>query len=132
MSEPDAWWGAGGRKSGIVPHGKAVFAAWPVVKARLEDDNEWPEVTTEAIAYAGALCVQDAADTLVAIVKRGARPDAWEPDVRTGLEALGALAALGGEAAKQGRAAASTPIAPEAFRTTAKRSEQEKPSCPPP
>ena len=104
-------------------------AAWPLVLARLTSDKEWPDVTSEAVGYVRELCVHDGAEALLALVQRGAKPNAWEPDVGLALEALDALGALGGDEAEQARAIASSPLAPAGFRETARRSKAVAPAC---
>lgn len=95
-----------------------VSGAWPLVKQRLEDKEEWPEVLSEGVRFARELCVHQAGDTLLALLRRGAKPDAWEPDADLGLQALGALLQLGGEAAKSATQLANRAGVPPAFKAT--------------
>ena len=73
-----------------------------------------------------------AAANIDALVHRGLKPNAWEPDVRIALEAIESLAALGGDAARLARAAAASPLAPAVFRLTVERAAAEKIACPEP
>jgi HEAT repeat protein len=72
--------------------------AWPLVKAHLEDPEEWREVLLEAAAFAGALCEQDARNALVGFLRKGVEPEANTRATELGMAALDALRRLGGEA----------------------------------
>ena len=91
--------------------------AWPLVKAKLEDPEEWREVLVEAIGFAGGLCVMDARNALVGFVRRGVEPDASTRATELGLAALDALRRLGGEPEQAGVALARSASAPVAFRS---------------
>jgi HEAT repeat protein len=91
--------------------------AWPLVKRRLEDPEEWREVLVEAIAFAGALCIHDARNALVGFVRHGVVPEANTKTTELGLAALDSLRRLGGEAEKAGLGLARSASAPVAFRT---------------
>ena len=96
-----------------------MSGAWPLVKRRLEDKEEWPEVLSEGVRFARELCVHQAGDTLIALMKRGLKPDAWEPDADLGLQALSALLQLGGEPAKSATRLANEPgVRPPSRRPT--------------
>ncbi|MGD8863013.1 MAG: HEAT repeat domain-containing protein [Myxococcales bacterium] len=103
--------------------------AWPQVKARLLDDDEWPEVVTEGIAFVRAMCVQDGAGVLLSILRRGLKPDAWEPDRDVSAVAFQALLDLGGEPAKAAISAVGGRHAPPGYRAAIERTSQAKPAC---
>ena len=93
--------------------------AWPKVKARLEDAEEWPEVLTEAVAFTGALCIAEGHKSLLALVRRGSKPDADAKDAELGVAALDVMRRLGGEAERSALAIAGSPAAPPAYRGAA-------------
>jgi hypothetical protein len=99
------------------------------VRQRLDDENEWPTVVTEAVQFARDLCIRDAAKPLLAVLRRGLKPNAWEPDVEVALVALEAVRHLGGDPAKSAIAMASSPAAPAGFKAAARLAEQQKPEC---
>jgi HEAT repeat protein len=103
---------------------------WPLVKARIEDKEEWPEVLTEGIHFAGELCVTEARNSLLALVRRGMKPDAWAPDAELGLQAFEALQRLGGESAKSAIRLANSGAAPAAYRQAAEAPRGSAPTCP--
>jgi HEAT repeat protein len=90
--------------------------AWPLVKARLEDRQEWPEVLTEAVRFAAELCIADADKGLLRLLERGIKPDAWGPDAELAVQALEALLKLGGPARKAAMQLANSQAAPPSFR----------------
>jgi hypothetical protein len=102
--------------------------AWPQVEPRMKHEGEWPEVIAEAIRFAAALCVREAAPELNAALQRGIKPDAWEPDLDNALLAFDALMRLGGAAAKTALETANHPISPEVFKTAA-RTQRDKPAA---
>lgn len=93
--------------------------AWPLVKERLESKEEWPEVLTESVRFASELCVEDARNALLSLVRRGMKPDAWAPDAELGLLSFEALMRLGGDAAKSAVALTRTGAAPPSYRAAA-------------
>lgn len=78
--------------------------AWPRVRVHLEAAAETAEVRHAAIAFARALCIDDAQATLHALAARLTEPAASEPEAALAVDALRALAALGGSARAQGAA----------------------------
>jgi hypothetical protein len=107
-----------------------VRGAWPLVKERLADKKEWPEVLTEAVRFAAELCVHDAEKTLLTLLERGIKPDAWEPDAELGVQALEALLRLGGSAAKAAAALANSTAAPPNFRALIESPPAGRSTCP--
>lgn len=103
--------------------------AWPLVKARLEDAEEWPEVLTEAVAYAGTLCVAAASKPLLALLRRGSQPDADANDAELAVAALDALRRLGGDAERAALSMATSPAAPPAFRGAAEHPLPKERRC---
>lgn len=69
--------------------------AWERIRARIEDDGEWPEVVSAGIAHVRATCRRDAVETLEVVVQRALRPDAWAPDLDVAGQAIVALLAIG-------------------------------------
>jgi hypothetical protein len=90
--------------------------AWPLVKAKLEDPEEWREVLVEAIAFAGALCIHDARNALVGFVRKGVEPEASTRATELGLAALDSLRRLGGEPEKAALSLARSAAAQASFR----------------
>lgn len=88
--------------------------AWPLLASVFADDDEWPRVTAAGLELASALCVPDAADAIVLVMRRGTREGAWAPHVDVAVEALRIALRLGGDAAEQARTIA-TRSANEAF-----------------
>ncbi len=103
--------------------------AWALVEQRLNDPNEWVEVKTEGVKLAEALCIQQSADALLGLLRKGIRPDAWAPEADLALLAFEALGNLGGEAARKAVALASSPEAPAAFKTAVHTQATRKPAC---
>jgi len=107
-----------------------VRGAWPLVQARLEDKEEWPEVLTESVRFVAALCVREADKVLLRLLERGIKPDAWEPDADLAVQALDALLRLGGRAAKTATRLANSPGAPPSFRAAVEARPAGEPTCP--
>lgn len=103
--------------------------AWPVVRERLEDEDEWPEVLSAAIAYARTLCVHEAAAPLAKLVDRVFEPKVWAPDMDVAVEAVGALTSLGGERAEQALQRAGADRAPAALRGAVERAAEHADRC---
>jgi hypothetical protein len=80
--------------------------AWTAIGARLEDRDEWPSVIEAGLGYVETLCVAEAGPALAAVIARGAREGAWEPDVEMAVRALRAAIRLGGRAAADARTVA--------------------------
>ena len=106
-----------------------VATAWPVVEKVLRNDNEWPEVTIEAAAYARALCVQAAREPLVALLVRALKPDAAAFEAEVGGPVFEALADLGGEAAASAQQIAARNTSPAGLKAMAKRAAARAPAC---
>lgn len=95
--------------------------AWPEIAALLQSEREWPDVVEAGLVFARTECVSNAADALVAVMRRGLRPNAWAPDQDlTGL-ALNVGATLGGDAATETRRIAERDTSPAALRGEAAR-----------
>lgn len=77
-----------------------------VIEARLTDRDEWPEVLRASLSYVEALCLVESGPAVASVVRRGAREDAWAPDVEVALAALAVALRLGGEAEALGVEAA--------------------------
>jgi HEAT repeat protein len=107
-----------------------IRGAWPLVKARLEDKEEWPEVLTESVRFAAALCIREADEVLLRLLERGIKPDAWEPDADLAVQALEALLKLGGQAAKKATRLANSPTAAPSFRAAVEARPAGQPTCP--
>lgn len=103
--------------------------AWPSIASRLTDDDEWPSVISAGVAFARELCVAEAREPLIAVLRRGIRPNAWAPDVDVAVEALGALVDLGGEAAREALTIAGRPSSPPQLRAAAQRARTAAPRC---
>ena len=69
-------------------------AAWPLVHAKLKNENEWPDVRRAAILYAWKQCVSRARDTLSALVGQGRKIGASPIEKDLAVPALQALKAL--------------------------------------
>lgn len=104
-------------------------AAWPSVKVLVANAEEFPEVISDGIAYARALCIQAAAPTLQEVVQRGLRPEAWTTDQELALSALEALTHLGGAHAKWAEGHAGAPMVPASVRAAATRAVQQPVAC---
>jgi hypothetical protein len=104
-------------------------AAWPMVEQRLKDKDEWPEVVSEGVRFARALCIEGAAGALLDLLRKGIRADAFARDADVGLLAFEALAQLGGEPARAATAVAGASTAPEVFRSAVRTQASRKPEC---
>jgi HEAT repeat protein len=105
--------------------------AWQAVQKRLQDGNEWPDVTTEAIAYAKTLCIPDAAASLKGLVDRGLAANAWLADMDVAAIALETLGYIGGPQAVRSVQAASSAAAPPALQAAAKLAAKYREPCKP-
>ena len=105
---------------------RGVLAA---VGARMQDEDEWPEVLVEAIAYARALCTAELVEALAGVVRRGMRPNAWAPDVDVAVRAVEALASIGGDDADAVVRRAQSEVAPAALRIAAARAQALSHGC---
>jgi hypothetical protein len=101
--------------------------AWSVIDARLRDRDEWPGVIEAALGYVEALCVREAGEALHEVIRRGARPGAWEPDVEAAVRALRIALRLGAAIAEQARAIAGR--GGEALRAALQRAAREPPAA---
>jgi hypothetical protein len=90
--------------------------AWPLVRARLMDDDEWPRVIAAGLGYVGTLCRSDAADAIDRVMVRGTRPSAWAPDTDVAVLALRIALRLGGETAERARTIALRSTDAESFQ----------------
>jgi hypothetical protein len=106
-----------------------VTSAWPAVEKVLRNDNEWPEVTIEAAAYARALCVQQAREPLVELLVRAINPNAAPFEAEVGGAVFEALAELGGEAAADAQRVAGRPTSPPGLKAMAKQAAARKADC---
>jgi HEAT repeat protein len=104
-------------------------AAWHSVAERLGDENEWPVVISEGIAYVRELCVRQGDEALSLVVDRGLKPKPWLPDVDLAANALEALSHLGGPVAESAIRAASSPDAPAILRENAERAARRTEHC---
>lgn len=105
--------------------------AWPLVRGRLLDGDEWPAVLSAGIAYAAEVCVPEAVPALRRLVSRSGRPDAWDPDVGVAVAAVAALGHLPGDAALETLREADSDLAPPAIRAAARRALAERDPCAP-
>jgi hypothetical protein len=104
--------------------------AWPLVSARLHDDDEWPVVIDAGLAFARNRCRQDARDGVIAVLRRGLRDDAWAPDAELAALALETAVTIGGALADEARQMAERGAASEALRAAARRLREGPPrSC---
>ena len=106
-----------------------IADAWPAVEKVLLNDNEWPEVTIEAAAYARALCVQQAREPLVDLLVRSLNPNAAPFEAEVGGPVFEALADLGGEAAAAAQKVAGRTTSPPGLKAMAKRAAAHAPAC---
>lgn len=104
-------------------------AAWPLVRARLLDRDEWPQVMAEGLEYVRDLCIEEADDAVVALIRRGLRPGPWPPDVDVAALAVDVALTLGGEAAEQARQVEAREDAPASMRAAARRRADLAPGC---
>ncbi|MFW6067724.1 MAG: HEAT repeat domain-containing protein, partial [Myxococcota bacterium] len=102
---------------------------WPKVRDRLEDAREYPAVRSAAIAYVHRLCLPDGVAPLAGLVEEGLDPAADADQLDLAAAAVRALAAIGGERARQALARASAPGAPAPLRATAARARRHERPC---
>lgn len=95
--------------------------AWPLVRARLADANEWPQVTVAALRYVHDLCLREASDVLVAVIRRGLEPEPFQPDVDVAAVAVDLALLLGGPAAEEARSLSDRPDVPASMRAALER-----------
>ncbi len=95
--------------------------AWPLVAARLQDDDEWPVVIESGLALARERCAQDAREAVIAVLRRGLRDDAWAPDAELAALALETAVTVGGALGDEARQMAERSASSEALRAAARR-----------
>lgn len=95
--------------------------AWALVRARLEDDDEWPQVTIAALHYVRDLCVVEAGPQVVGVLRRGLRPNAWAPDIDVAAVAADLAQRLGGETATEAAQIGGRAEAPASIRAAIER-----------
>jgi hypothetical protein len=105
--------------------------AWPLVRARLLDGDEWPQVTIAALQYIRDLCVADASEPVLEVIRRGLRPDAWAPDVDVAAVAVDLALVLGGDVAEQATRLASAGDTPASVRAAMERRQRSPGTCQP-
>ncbi|MEQ9651594.1 MAG: hypothetical protein RLO52_39180, partial [Sandaracinaceae bacterium] len=103
--------------------------AWPLVRARLTDSDEWPQVTVAALRYVRQLCVPGAEEAVLAVLRRGLEPDAWAPDVDVAAVAVDLALVLGGELAETATRLASREDAPAQIRAALRRRQESPATC---
>lgn len=103
--------------------------AWPKIDPALQNPEEYPEVISEAVAFARALCVREAVPALRQVVSRGLKPDAWSADQELALSALEAVSAFGGEDAAWAQKQASSPLVPKEVQLAAAAALKRAPAC---
>lgn len=91
------------------------------VATRLNDRNEFPQVTVVAVEYASNLCLQELGKPLAEVVARGLLPNAWDPDIQTAVPALVALARIDPVEAEPVLARAQSPVSPARIRQAARQ-----------
>jgi len=99
------------------------------IAARLEDPDELPDVLRAGIEYARGLCLRELAEPVAAVLRRGMRPSAWALDVEVAVEAVHALALIGGEEADDALDRAASDLAPPAIRAAAHQARRTVQSC---
>lgn len=111
---------------------RADRLVWPAIERRLLDDNEWPRVNAEAVAFVKELCIVEAETALNKILNRGLQPQAWLPDVELAASALDALIVIKGKENSQSLIeSALTPSVPAAIQAVAKQADRYGPRCKP-
>lgn len=95
--------------------------AWPLVRARLQDDDEWPRVTVAALRYVRQLCLTEAGEDVLEVLRRGIRPDAWAPDVDVAAVAMDVALRLGGATRQDASRIAAREDTPASIRAAARR-----------
>lgn len=103
--------------------------AWPLVRARLADDDEWPQVAIEALRYVGELCLVDAGELVLGALRRGLLPNAWAPDIDVAGVAVDLAMRLGGQVAEEAARIGGREDAPPAIRAILQRRQQEPALC---
>lgn len=103
--------------------------AWPLVRARLTDSDEWPQVTVAALRYVRQLCVPGAEEAVLAVLRRGLEPDAWAPDVDVAAVAVDLALVLGGELGETATRLASREDAPAQIRAALRRRQESPATC---
>ena len=103
--------------------------ALPLVAARLQDDDEWPQVTNAALRYVSELCIDEAGEAVLAVVRRGIRPDAWAPDLDVAVVAADLAMRLGGETQADMLRIAGRANTPENIRVVVQRRRSEPRPC---
>lgn len=96
-------------------------AVVPLVRARLEDDNEWPQVTNAALTYVRDLCVREAGPSVIAVIERGLAPSPWAPDVDVAAVAVELAVILGGATRARAAELLADPTAPASMRAALQR-----------
>lgn len=110
---------------------QAVISAWTAIAPHVEDPKEYPEVIGEGISFARVLCVADATAALEAVVVRGLKPEAWQPDQELALGALEALGMLGGSGGTWAADQANNPLVPAPVRAKLERAAKSPTACVP-
>jgi len=103
--------------------------ALELVVARLESNDEWPQVTLEALRFVSELCLDEAGEAVLAVVRRGIRPDAWAPDVDVAGVAADLAVRLGGETAEEVTAMGNRANTPESIHAAIERRRAEPRPC---
>lgn len=106
-------------------------AAWPLVRARLADSREWPQVTVAALRYVAALCIEDASEVVAGVIRRGLVPSPWPPDVDVAGLAVDVGLRIGGPAAEEAARLEARPDAPASMRAAAQRRREDPARCAP-
>lgn len=106
-------------------------AAWPLVRARLGDGDEWPQVTVAALEYVRDLCIEEASEPIVEVIRRGLAPSPWPPDVDVAALAVDVALLLGGPAAEEARRVEAREDAPASMRAAARRRAETPGRCTP-
>ncbi|MBN1654292.1 MAG: hypothetical protein JXA30_11025 [Deltaproteobacteria bacterium] len=106
--------------------------AWRVIEKRLLDDNEWPRVLAEAIAFAKELCIVESVDSLKRVFDRGLQPQSWLPDAELAASALDAIMFLKGkDGSKSFLESASVSFAPPSLQAVVKQANRYSKPCKP-
>ena len=106
-----------------------VREALPLVTARLEDRDEFPRVTEQALRWGEELCVEEAGEAVLAVLRRGARGDAWAPDVDLAALAGDLAMRLGSETAREAETIARRAGTPELVRAAIERRAADPRPC---
>ncbi|MBX3272806.1 MAG: HEAT repeat domain-containing protein [Sandaracinaceae bacterium] len=108
-----------------------VREALPLVTARLEDRDEWPRVTEQALRWVEELCVEEAGEAVLTVLRRGARSEAWAPDVDLAALAGDLAMRLGGATAREAETIARRGGTPELVRAAIERRARDPRPCRP-